>query len=115
VLTGGAGADVFDYNSLADSNDAGRDLITDFRHTIDDINLATIDASSKTAGNAAFKFIGTQNFHGIAGELRYLQVNKAGTIDDRTIIAGDVNGDSIADVRINLKGLVTLSAGDFVL
>ncbi len=117
VLRGGAGADVFDYNALADSDVAyaARDWIMDFQHNVDDIDLSTLDASTKSAGNSAFKFIGTQAFHNQAGELHCAQFDVAGTANDHTNITGDVTGDGIADFRITLKGLVTLSAGDFVL
>lgn len=43
------------------------------------------------------------------------QQNLAGIANDRTIVEGDVNGDKKADFAIELKGLVTLSAANFVL
>ncbi len=61
------------------------------------------------AGNQAFKFIGVQAFHGIAGELHYV------TSGGSRIVEGDVNGDGKADFQIKITGLVTLTGGDFVL
>jgi hypothetical protein len=36
-------------------------------------------------------------------------------VSDKTIIAGDINGDGVADFQIELTGLKTLTAADFVL
>ena len=44
-----------------------------------------------------------------------VQVNPAGTKGDKTIIEGDINGDKIADFQIELTGLKTLAASDFIL
>jgi hypothetical protein len=41
--------------------------------------------------------------------------NHTGTANDRTYIAGDTNGDRIADFRIELIGLHTMHANDFIL
>jgi trimeric autotransporter adhesin len=116
-MTGGTSNDVFDFNSVTETGKTSttRDVIKDFTHLADDIDLKTIDASTKIAGNQTFKFIGTQAFHKIAGELHYAQSNLAGTASDKTIISGDVNGDGYADFNIELTGLKTLSASDFIL
>ena len=116
-MSGNSGNDVFDFNLLSESGKTSttRDVIKDFAVKLDDINLATIDASTKAAGNQAFKFISTQSFHKVAGELHYSQSNLAGTANDKTIISGDVNGDGKADFTIELTGLKGLTAGDFIL
>ena len=63
----------------------------------DDTDLSTIDANGGAAGNAAFSFLATEGaeFTGARGELRWVQ-----QIDtDKTIIAGDINGDTLADFQ----------------
>ena len=116
-MYGGAGNDIFDFNLLSDSGKTAttRDVIRDFAVKFDDINLATIDASTKSAGNQAFKFISTQSFHKVAGELRYQKYDYSGTASDKTIISGDVNGDGTADFSIELTGLKGLTSADFIL
>jgi Ca2+-binding RTX toxin-like protein len=117
TLTGGIGNDVFDFNATSESGTTAttRDVITDFVHLSDDINLATIDASTQRIGNNAFRFIGTQSFQNRAGDVRFEQVDNAGTVNDHTIVQGDVNGDNTADFTIELTGLITLTSADFVL
>lgn len=113
-LTGGGAGDHFIYSVLSDSrNGAARDVITDFR-SADDIDLTAIDAKIG-GGNQAFKFIGAQDFHRSAGELRFETQNLAGKAHDRTFIQGDVNGDGRADFEIELVGLHNLHKGDFEL
>ena len=80
TMTGGAGADDFDFNSVAEiGKGATRDIIRDFVHLIDDIDLSTIDANGAAAGNS-FTFLATKGaaFTGVAGELRWFQDNLAG-------------------------------------
>ncbi|WP_210213311.1 hypothetical protein, partial [Sinorhizobium medicae] len=50
-----------------------------------------------------------------AGELIYKTFNPAGTADDKTVVYGDLNGDGRADFQIELSGLKSLTAGDFLL
>jgi Ca2+-binding RTX toxin-like protein len=116
-MTGGLGADVFDFNLKTESSKGShRDVIKDFVHLTDHIDLHDIDAKSKTTlVNDDFKFIGTKAFHHKAGELHYFKQNLAGTAHDKTIIEGDTNGDGKADFQIQLTGLHTLAAGDFIL
>ncbi len=108
-LTGGSGYDNFDFNARNETGKtaATRDVITDFVHGIDDIDLSQIDASTSRSGNQAFRFIGTIDFRGVAGELHYSHVGS------KTIIEGDVNGDGRADFQIELLGRKVLSGGDF--
>lgn len=111
-LYGGSGADTFVFNSTKDSTVAasGRDKIYDFsRSQGDKIDLKAIDANSKSAGNQTFKFIGDDDFHKKAGELRYEK--KSGD----TYVHGDVNGDGKADFSIVLDLSLSMSKGDFIL
>ena len=76
TTTGGAGADDFDFNALAElgKTAATRDVIRDFTHLSDDIDLSTIDANGAAAGHA-FTFLAAQSaaFTGAAGQLRWFQ------------------------------------------
>jgi hypothetical protein len=114
-LTGGDDGDIFNFDFRGETRKgAGRDVITDFQHGIDDIDLSGIDARSG-ANNQAFKWIGGADFHDRKGELHFVKINKPGQLQDKTIIEGDVNGDGRADFQIELSGLIHLSKGDFVL
>jgi Ca2+-binding RTX toxin-like protein len=138
VITGGAGKDrlagrdAFDvvnpndgavdrfvFNAVSESGPtvATRDVIVDFFHASDKIDLRLIDASTKIAGNQAFTWQVANGaaFTGVAGQLHFARLDAAGTANDRTIISGDINGDRIADFSIELIGLKALTAVDFLL
>ena len=110
TLTGGAGNDTFVFNLVSDSSNTAPDIITDFKHAADLIDLSHIDANSSAAGNQAFSFIGGATFGHHAGELR------VATASDGVHVYGDVNGDGLADFQLVLTGNVkTLLASDFIL
>ena len=117
MLTGGAGNDIFDFNSVDESPvGAGlRDIITDFQSGQDKIDLSSLDADPTRKGDQAFRFIGTQNFDGKAGELHYQTFDQPGTANDITVISGDINGDRVADFEIELTGIIKPTSGDFLL
>ena len=118
TMTGGAGADDFDFNSVAEiGKGITRDIIRDFVHLIDDIDLSTIDANGSASGNGAFTLLAVEGaaFTGIRGQLRFDQQNLPGSANDKTIVEGDINGDRTADFQLQLNGLKTLTAGDFIL
>ena len=128
LMDGGAGADVFSIRNLNESTLAAPDVIINFNGAVvaeqalqglasyatvgaegDRIDLSEIDAIAGTPANDAFTFIGTTGFTA-AGELRY---QTSGTV---TLIEGDVNGDRMADFRIQVNiANYTFSAFDFVL
>ena len=54
-------------------------------------------------------------FTGVGGQLRSIQQNLPGAANDKTIVEGDINGDRRADFQIQLNGLKTLRAADFIL
>jgi hypothetical protein len=118
-LTGGAGADdfIFTLSSQSGKTATTRDVITDFQHLIDDIDLSGIDANGSAAGNGRFSFVAAKGaaFTGVKGQLVWAQENPAGMARDKTIVMGDINGDGRADFHIELTGLKTLTAADFVL
>lgn len=106
VLIGAAGADDFVFRTLSEAGSNGaRDVVRDFQHLIDDIDISGIDANAGRYGDQAFKFIGAQAFHGAAGELSY----RSG------IVAGDVDGDKVADFHIEIASHAAMSASDFIL
>ncbi|KQT56909.1 hypothetical protein ASG52_02175 [Methylobacterium sp. Leaf456] len=117
-LTGGLGRDTFDFNARTDSGAtaATRDVILDFKQGEDRIDLSTIDANGALAGDA-FEFVAKAGsaFTGKAGQLVYSIVDATGTDNDRTVLQADMDGNKIADFHIELKGLYTLTAADFVL
>jgi hypothetical protein len=118
-LVGGGGNDVFAFATTADTGVSAttRDVIIDFVRGQDKINLSAIDANLSASGDQAFTFLATSGtaFTGAAGQLRWFKEDVAGTINDNTIIVGDLNGDKIADFQIELDGLFNLASTDFVL
>ncbi len=104
-LIGGGGADTFVFQTTAQSAPAARDIIDDFASGVDRIDLRSIDANSHDSGDQAFLFIGSNAFHGMAGELNF----KSG------VISGDINGDGLADFQVKVLNLSVLSGGDFFL
>jgi Ca2+-binding RTX toxin-like protein len=108
MLTGGTGHDRFVFEVAADSTLGGsyRDVIQDFTHGQDVIDVSAIDAKVGTAAHDAFSWIGTSNFSGVAGQLRY-QV-----IGAYTVVSGDTNGDKVADFEIGLAGNLALVSSD---
>jgi Ca2+-binding RTX toxin-like protein len=107
ILIGGAGADRFCFLTLSDSVvGTNRDVIMAFSQAeADRVDLATIDANSRLAGDQAFSFIGGASFGRIAGQLRF-----AGGV-----LQADVNGDAQADMEIAIQGVSSLLAADFIL
>jgi len=101
LLTGGADSDVFSVSEIG-----GADRITDFQHGPDRLDLTLIDAVAGGADNA-FTFIGGGAFTGSAGQLR--AYSSAGNF----FVAGDVNGDGVADFTIQTN--ILLVNNDFVL
>ncbi|WP_137155375.1 calcium-binding protein [Rhizobium sp. FKL33] len=106
-LMGGSGEDRFVFVSVTDSrNTRDFDVIGDFTHSGgDEIDLSGIDAKTGQSGNQSFRFIGGGDFSGVAGQLRF----------EEGFVLGDVNGDRILDLAIELDGVAEMNAGDFIL
>jgi hypothetical protein len=108
VLSGGAGGDRFVFNNGL----AGTDRILDFDFAEGDrILLRPVDADTGTAEDDAFVFIGDAAFTGTAGELR-AEARSGGTVQR---IEGDVDGDGLADLTIDVVTSETAAAGWFIL
>ena len=101
-LTGGAGADTFVYLATNDSTftTAGRDAIRDFNGAAGDrIDLSSIDSNSQAAGNQVFSFIGSANFSGVRGQLRFAS----------GVLSADINGDKTGDFAIAFSNMSALN------
>ena len=111
-LRGDGGTDYFDFNAVGEIGLAagGRDIVRDFSLIDDYLDFTTIDANPFTALNDAFILFlpPSATFGGARGEMRWYQYNPAGTANDRTFVIGDINGDRVADFRLEIIGLHTL-------
>jgi len=105
-LRGNAGADQFIFEAVSDSPVAGADTIVNFETGTDILDLSLIDANSGTGANDAFTIVG--GFSSSAGELTITAV--VGGFE----VAGDVDGDGVADFLINLDG-GSIVGGDIIL
>ena len=112
TLTGGLGADTFVFSALTDSdkNSAASDIITDFQHGVDKIDLHLIDANTVAAGDQAFAFVAAPHADTIANSVTWSESG------GNTIIHIDVDGDTTPDMQIVLTGTgLGLTAGDIIL
>jgi hypothetical protein len=85
-----------------------RDVITDFTHLGDDIDLMGIDADTTIAGNQAFTFVGNAALTG-AG-----QVGRT-TSGGNTIVRFSTDADAASEGEIQINGITTLTFEDFYL
>ncbi|WP_240233123.1 cadherin-like domain-containing protein [Devosia lacusdianchii] len=119
VLTGGADNDIFLFNATSEMGRTllTRDVVVDFVHGQDVLNFAAIDANTSVAGDNAFAFLATAGaaYTGVRGQLRWFQEDPIGTASDKTIVAGDINGDRVDDFQVELTGLIPLTNTDFIL
>ena len=95
TLTGGIGNDRFVFET---AGHADGDRVTDWAMG-DILDFSGIDANEQVAGNQAFSDIGAAAFTKVAGQLR---VYNDGT---NSFVAGDVNGDGVADFIVTLVGV----------
>ena len=101
LLWGGSGRDVFAFGETG-----GDDVIIDFRRGEDRIDLSAIDADLGSEGRQSFTFIGDAAFTA-AGQLRSYAEG------DARFVAGDVDGDFVADFVIQTGG-VLIGQGDII-
>lgn len=106
TLIGGPGKDRFLFDSVGNANG---DRVVDFNPREDRLDFSHIDANVFAGGNQGFKWIGTNGFSKSAGQLR--------TYSDggSTWLAGDVNGDGVADFSVALTGNFSLSSSHIYL
>jgi hypothetical protein len=112
TLTGGAGNDRFVFAALGDSVPSARDIIADFVHSSDIIDVSAIDANTSffASGNQAFTFVAAQNPGVLANRITWFESG------GNTIVQADVNGNTTADLAIVLSGINHgLTAQDFIL
>jgi Ca2+-binding RTX toxin-like protein len=107
VMTGGTGKDTFIFNSTHDSYASHPDVITDFQHGVDKIDLSAIDGNPTRAGNQTLAFIGLKPFGSAHGEVRW----------DGSHVYVDLNSDGTPDMSfvIEFHGAHRLDKYDFVL
>ena len=106
------GNDIYRYFSTSESAvGAQRDVILDFSRGVDKLDLSSIDANLNIGGNQAFTFIGNNNFTGTKGEVRFY------TSGSTLFVQAEINGDgnTIADMEIQLNGLASIAAADIIL
>ncbi|MFJ4157057.1 hypothetical protein ACIPZF_19945 [Pseudomonas sp. NPDC089752] len=108
ILTGGSGNDIFSFNSFGETGIASNtwDVITDFEHGKDKIDLSAFDANTATSVNDAFNvLIGSGDAFTLPGQLKF-----AGGM-----LYGNANADNGPDFAIQLVGVSNLTLSDFVL
>jgi Ca2+-binding RTX toxin-like protein len=111
-MTGGSGGDYFNFEAghFAGLTSTTCDRILDFSQVQGDkLRFDQMDANPVLGGDQSFAFIGTEAFHGMAGELRYFQEG------GNTFVEGDFNGDGVADFMIRLDGVHALTGDDLFL
>lgn len=104
-LTGGTGNDVFRFLAAPESLEGRSDIIRDFVHRQDKVDLSLMDADTTQDGLQSFRFIWSQAFHGTAGELRV----------DGSQVEADVNGDGLGDFSVTLGGVSGVFKYDLLL
>lgn len=110
IINAGAGADTFIFVS---TQAADKDTITSFELQ-DTIDLSRIDANTNANGNQAFHLLAGSAFTCMAGELlTWTTLDDTGR--DITMVAGDVNGDGLADFQLTLMGSHDLTESQFIL
>jgi Ca2+-binding RTX toxin-like protein len=109
-LSGGAGADIFVFTALYDSDIPRADVISDFSASEGDkIDLSSFYAGYPQEGDPIdLTFVGYRNFSGEAGELHLVHG------DTSTNLEIDVNGDLAADFRVTLVGVTETLDGDII-
>jgi Ca2+-binding RTX toxin-like protein len=110
TLTGGANSDTFMFVSTLDSpNSIGKfDVITDFEHGIDKIDLSRIDANT-ASGFQHFAFTDTEVLD--AGQVHFYYDAQ----HDLTVVEANTSGVGTNEFHLQLFGHINLTQTDFIL
>ncbi|MEY2700294.1 MAG: hypothetical protein RIQ52_1049, partial [Pseudomonadota bacterium] len=73
----------------------------------DRLDLRALDADAIRSGNQRFHFIGTHDFTGHAGEVRFSSADH--------LLSADVNGDQTADFAVILAGVSSMTSSKIML
>jgi Tol biopolymer transport system component len=109
LMAGGTDADVFYFKDVLDTGitPRTRDIISDFKTSDRDrIDVSIIDANTRLAGDQAFVFIGS-NLFSAPGQLRL--------VPQEQVVYGSNDADTAPEFAIQVNGVISLSATDFVL
>ncbi|MEF8708956.1 MAG: M10 family metallopeptidase C-terminal domain-containing protein [Candidatus Accumulibacter propinquus] len=113
VLTGGSGSDTFDFNALSEMGltNTTWDVITDFVHGTDKLDLATLDADAALAGDQAF------TAPVLGGTFSAVFASPGDLYFDTVahVLYGNTDADTAAEFAIQLVGVTTLTAADLFL
>jgi Ca2+-binding RTX toxin-like protein len=104
-LTGGTGSDRFVFDSAVN---AKGDVVTDFSTGSDKLDFRSFDADVTRKGTQKFTWVDSGQFTGKAGQLREYD------LDGKHFVAGDTNGDRVADFTIEVAGTTNLTSIDFI-
>ncbi len=109
TLTGGDGADTFIYNLPFDSKPDNFDIITDFIHSVDKIDVGAI-----FGGHAPSEILGSFPPPPPPALTPPPPPPSAQVMYNNGLITFDVNGDSAGDFAISLTGAPPLDLNDFI-
>jgi Ca2+-binding RTX toxin-like protein len=110
-LEGGAGADTFIYRAASESTLGATDVITDFQHGVDKVDLSGIDAISMFLnGNQQFQFAGQGAAPGM-GQVSF----RYDAASNRTFVEGNTDFDPRSEFQLAFEGNIQFTASDFVL
>jgi Ca2+-binding RTX toxin-like protein len=102
-ITGDRDKDRFIYTAASDSTSSLRNTV---KFGMEDrFVFSSFDGDSTIEGQQKLSFIGKQAFSGVARELRAT----------RSVLEADLNGDSLADFAINLRGGTLITTSNLVL